>query len=104
MFSSTQYSTELMATARLSRSSGYSGTSTSTFSSVRENFKAETEFGWFLPSNDYFNFTQEDGDRKYRQASVLFLLADINESLHVLMTKRSNSIRTHKGKYRRSAY
>ncbi len=74
-----------------------------TFSSVYENFKQEEEFGWFLPAPEDFSsahyfFQIDDGDEKYKQAAVMFLLAEINESLHVLLTKRSTSVRTHKGK------
>ncbi len=53
-----------------------------------------------MPAPDSGNthyFTQKDGDLKYKQAAVLFLLANINDSLHVLITKRSSSISTHKG-------
>ncbi len=74
------------------------------FSCVCENFKQEQEFGWFIPAfcetSDIPQKLEDPligGDLKYKQAAVMFLLACINGSLHILMTKRSNTVRTHRG-------
>lgn len=81
---------------------GSTAATSSAFSSVCDNFKQEQEFGWFISDSSVTrDFPQklDHGDLKYKQAAVMFLLACINGSLHIMMTKRSNTIRTHKGLY-----
>ena len=85
------------------------------YSTVRENFKCVQEFGWYLPnhhSRSTYCYEPIGGDSlppsdnvsstpailDYRQAAVLFLLSLYKGKLHVLMTKRSTAVRTHKGK------
>lgn len=85
------------------------------YSTVRENFKRIQDFGWYLPSHHSIaSFKLLNGDTSvssesglegesstrlfYRRAAVLFLLSMWKGELHVLMTKRSQAVRTHKGK------
>ena len=84
----------------------------SLYSTVRENFKRVQKFGWYIPSHPFTHVYQPiRGDSlppsenasstpailDYRQAAVIFLLSLYKGKLHVLMTKRSNAVRTHKG-------
>ena len=74
------------------------------FQRVRENFQRVREFGWFAPSGSWtkeFSGWPEGkcpGGLGYRQAAVLFLLSYHRGQLHVLITKRSFHVTTHKGK------
>jgi hypothetical protein len=73
------------------------------FQRVRENFQRVREFGWFAPSGSWtkkFQCWPEEkclGGLGYRQAAVLFLLSHHRGQLHVLITKRSHHVTTHKG-------
>lgn len=73
------------------------------FQRVRENFQRLEAFGWFSPHDTRtikFRVWPEDKSTNglgYRQAAVLFLLSYFKGALHVLITKRSSSVSTHKG-------
>ena len=73
------------------------------FQQVRENFQRVEEFGWFAPSKTWtkkFKTWPKEKcleDLSYRQAAVLFLLTYHRGELHVLITKRSYHVSTHKG-------
>ena len=75
------------------------------FQRVRENFQRLREFGWFAPSGSWTKEFSAWPERKYpsglgyRQAAVLFLLSHYRGQLHVLITKRSFHVTTHKGEY-----
>ena len=75
-----------------------------TFQRVRENFQRVHEFGWFAPSKSWTKKFEAWPEGKclvglgYRQAAVLFLLTYHRGELHVLITKRSYHVSTHKGK------
>ena len=77
-----------------------SSAASSPYHDVYENFKRLQEFGWFMPapSGSYFYATSDGDALGYKQAAVMFLLSHHNGSLQVLMTKRSNTVRTHKGR------
>ena len=69
------------------------------YSAVVENFRRLEEFGWFLPGEVYTNvplMTNSGGS--YTKAAVLFLISHHSGELHVLITKRSQTVRIHKGK------
>lgn len=73
-----------------------------TFQQVRENFHRVEEFGWFSSPNSWTkNFeVWPNGKYKelgYRQAAVLFLISYHRGDLHVLITRRSHLVSTHKG-------
>ena len=73
------------------------------FQRVRENFRRIEEFGWFAPSGSWSNKFKAWPKGKcldglgYRQAAVLFLVGYHRGELHVLITKRSYLVSTHKG-------
>ena len=77
-----------------------------TFQQVRENFQRMEEFGWFSPhephttSKKFFKWPKGNfrNGLGYKQAAVLFLIGDLEGELHVLITKRSTSVNSHKGK------
>ena len=65
---------------------------------LQENFCRLEELGWFLPGRASRSFplvTTRDGG--YTKAAVLFLISHYDGELHVLLTKRSHSVRIHKG-------
>lgn len=74
------------------------------FQRVRENFQRVEEFGWFAPTKSWTKKFKAWPKGKcldglgYRQAAVLFLLTHHRGELHVLITKRSYNVTTHKGK------
>ena len=65
---------------------------------VRENFRQAEEYGWFLPgkTGDHCTLVFERADHKH--AAVLVLIGLMQNEPHVLITKRSNNVRTHKGR------
>lgn len=71
---------------------------------VKENFQRLEAFGWFSPQQDYFSQTFEVWPKGkstnglgYRQAAVLFLISRFRGELHVLITRRSHLVSSHKG-------
>ena len=74
------------------------------FRQVKENFRRIEEFGWFSPRElptRSFDVCPEEKDRQglgYCQAAVLCLFGHHKGELQVLITQRSQFVRTHKGK------
>lgn len=67
---------------------------------VRENFRRVAKFGWFLPEEDVVLPTGRSDSRaseEYKRAAVLFLMGYFRNELHVLITKRSDSVRRNRG-------
>lgn len=73
------------------------------FQRVRKNFQRVCEFGWFAPLKPWTKSFRAWPEGKcldglgYRQAAVLFLLSHRRGELHVLITRRSYHVSTHKG-------
>ena len=77
------------------------------FRRVKENFRRIEEFGWFsrspreLPTGMTFDVCPKEKDRQglgYCQAAVLCLFRHYRGELQMLITQRSQFVRTHKGK------
>lgn len=68
------------------------------YAEIRGNFRQAEEYGWFLPgtTGDHATLVFEKADHKH--AAVLFLIGLVQNEPHVLITKRSNNVRTHKGR------
>jgi len=79
----------------------------SLFSEVETNFQRVQEFGWYLPMpmlfDEYTFHNIVDNGIGYKQAAVMFLVANCHGSLHVLLSTRSHSVRAHKGRINNAA-
>ena len=71
---------------------------------VKENFQRLEAFGWFSRQQDVlsqeFEVWPKDKSTNglgYRQAAVLFLISQFRGELHVLITRRSYLVSSHKG-------
>ena len=79
---------------------------TQVFRRVKENFRRIEEFGWFSRSSRElptmtFDVCPKEKDRQglgYCQAAVLCLFSHYRGELQVLITQRSQLVRTNKGK------
>lgn len=77
-------------------------TSWDVYTEVKGNFQRVEEYGWFHPGHSkVLNFEPNYTNQSrlgYRLAAVLFLITFYKGDFHVLLTKRSDKVTTHKGK------
>ncbi len=72
---------------------------------LREKFRRLEQLGWFIPGGlpVKYDLVGPKG-RSYVKAAVLFVISRNHDGeLQVLLTKRSHSVRTHKGWHNRMA-
>lgn len=77
-------------------------TMSTVLSEVEENFRHIESRGWFSPEPgeehaSLFSCQETGGALGYREAAVLCLISYHNNKLHLLLTKRSDSVSTFKG-------